>query len=1397
MTAAASEPEPAQPAEPTEPAESDVSTGPAAADQPTDDTQTPADDAATADVTTAPEGGAGETDGGAGEAPTAGGDGGDCGPDSAPGVGGGGGGGAPIADPQPEPEPDVSQAQPEDAMATVTTLAPGPASRVLRGVQSASDRAVAGKRDDLAANPPSRERPTGSPQTRGGGPGGPQGAAVTISKGGRADRAHARGKAPKSVPPPLPPPPPSPVQAVRPPAFTGNPQTPMTPEQAQAFIASIWRLPVTDPGLNESAGPPPTVELTGDANPDQVTEQRAKLDASVGAAATDGQQQAAAPMGEHDIYPAAKPETLRAQVPQSSRTASANAAGASARATGPGASAAGAGAKATAPGAKPAAGPGAQQSAGGGPGAGPDPVEIIAKEQSAADVQAAANDAEGQMTTSRDAQESGVDKANADAQAQIDKEVQESAKQQADQRGQALTQVAGERKGWTSEQHDKLAEHQAAADEQTGRVDTQVIAKRREANRQAAAEIDDGNKKAADAKREGEAKAEAERKKGEEESSGGVLGWIEDKARAAFNAIKSAIKAAFDWARKKIREAIDWAIEKATQLIDAARDAIVSAIHAIGDALLALGDVFLSAFPSLHERYRKKIHELVDRAVAKVDELADALKEKVKAALNALAAAIDAVLAFYEKALLAAVDLVQRAVEGAIEKARAFINMLEQWAALIADIAAAPMQWLSNLGSSALDGIRNHLWKAFKCQVKAWVSSTVQEVVGVPVELFKLLARGGIAFGQVVSMVWEGLIPAIPGILIELAIEQIVKALVPAFGAIMAIIDGLRAAWGTIKRIIAAFEKFFAFLRAVKAGNAGRQFAELLAMAAIVVLDFLSKYLIGKLIKPAKPIGGRLQALGKKIMARLSAVGKAVKRGAQKAVRAVKAGVRKAAAAVKKAAVALKQTAAKAGRTIAKVAGRVGHTVKRGARRVTAAVRKGAGRAMRVIEKRFPRVARLLKKGSGLARRVTRRVRRGWRRVKAWGRRKKQQFTRWRQRRRQERRHRLEERRRRAMERAAAELPARIHRMLQGGWPEPAMWLALRAWKLLYRLRVLTLRTSGAAAEVEAANSPPRVLVSNIVMGWKVDIGTRIRELEDEVIEDAEVKRVAHHIMDQRRRGFGSQERPIEVPPSPGGLGAARDLRLLALMEGRIPGQGRVAGGWRTSFGSRLQAGKIEEAEHLLLAPGLTPSREAAYRTLHPGSIVVAGAGRYATGVLTRPPEDPQRFMAAVQSLQRGAAPVGLEGGAPTRQAVELARLGQVEMARGGIFSESAGTELASRPPAPGLAPMLSFEERYGARQPMTREAAGRISRATRARLGLEPIPGLGGGSATEEEVRAFLHDEMGLVSRFVELQVYTQRELYDNDEAIRRYIKRHLIDHLRVVLTAMEATGGRPRAGR
>jgi hypothetical protein len=99
----------------------------------------------------------------------------------------------------------------------------------------------------------------------------------------------------------------------------------------------------------------------------------------------------------------------------------------------------------------------------------------------------------------------------------------------------------------------------------------------------------------------------------------------------------------------------------------------------------------------------------------------------------------------------------------------------------------------------------------------------------------------------------------------------------------MAIIEGLQAAWGTISRIIAAFGAFMAFLQAVQSGAAGPLFATALAAAAIVLLDFVSNWLLKKLAGPAKKVGARLKGMGDKLKNKLKGKGPKGAKGKPKA----------------------------------------------------------------------------------------------------------------------------------------------------------------------------------------------------------------------------------------------------------------------------------------------------------------------------------------------------------------------------------------------------------------------------------------------------------------------------------------------------------------------------------
>ncbi len=140
-------------------------------------------------------------------------------------------------------------------------------------------------------------------------------------------------------------------------------------------------------------------------------------------------------------------------------------------------------------------------------------------------------------------------------------------------------------------------------------------------------------------------------------------------------------------------------------------------------------------------------------------------------------------------------------------------------------------------------------------------------------------------------MAWEALKAAIPAALIQILVEKLVSMIVPAAGAIMAIIEGLRAAWASASRILQAMQRFIAFLKAVKSGNAGPAFGASVAAGAVAVIDFVANWLLTKIKGAASKVGDKIKSIAQKILARLKKVGSkvvgAVKRGAGRVMNAL------------------------------------------------------------------------------------------------------------------------------------------------------------------------------------------------------------------------------------------------------------------------------------------------------------------------------------------------------------------------------------------------------------------------------------------------------------------------------------------------------------------------------
>jgi hypothetical protein len=955
------------------------------------------------------------------------------------GAAGGSGSAIPEQPEDPAPPADAG-ADPSAAMASVADLPPAQMQQSLGSVTQAVDRSVAADRADLAAHPPEVTPPAA-----------PAGAAAgdkaealqqvqpTIEKVPEgAGAAAASGPAPVGeLTQPLP--------NIPVPHVTSNADGQVTAEDARHIAEDVSELPVSDPALNVTAGDAPTLALEGAADPARAAGQRRAVSTAMQSMADAGQQDAAQPLGEDHIVPTVPSELVRGEVP-----------------------------------APAAAGSGAATSVQQADAA----TALVARERSAQTVRAAAAGAAQQLTDARAKQQTELVQARADSQRRVDAEIAATAEAQSKERTKARSDVATSRHHWTQEQRDLVKEADQQADQQVADAQGEAERQQKDGNTEAAQHITDGNAKIADARNDAEKKARAERERAENESnSAGFFSRVASAIGSFFDSIRQAIHDAFDFARKLVQDAIAAAQRLASAVIDRVRNAIVAVIRKAGEALIAIGARVLAAFPTLREKFRRAITHLVDVAVEAVNQLANALKKAVKGLLDLLARGLTAVLNAYEAIYMAAVNAVGSAVNAAINLAKGIVTALAAFAVLIRDIARNPGQWISNFGAALMDGVKNHLWKELRAAIKEWFSAKVEAVIGVGKLILDVLRKGGIAFRRIAAMVWTAVKAMIPRAIIEFLIQRVIAMIVPAVGAIMAVIEGLQAAWATVSRIVAAFERFMAFMRAVKDGNAGPLFARAVAAAAVTVIDFTANFIMSKIAKGAKGVGNRLKGIATKLMAWLRRGARAVGRVARRVWRVIVAGVR-----------AVGRGLRRAGQWIAH--SRLGRAIRN----------SRVGRA----------VGRLYQRG------VTK------------GRELRERFRRWRERRRQSRDLNKADR----LNRAAATLEPRVIAIYRGRSTGVLLRLQLLRWRLQYGLSRLQIHREGESRLFIRAQVNPWVDFAYGIMPAGETLRQLVRTVVDrDILGHPDVVRVAGWL---RQTGAADLH---EVPPGVGVPAAVRMMR--------------------------------------------------------------------------------------------------------------------------------------------------------------------------------------------------------------------------------------------------------------
>ncbi|AVZ71460.1 hypothetical protein SLUN_03835 [Streptomyces lunaelactis] len=762
---------------------------------------------------------------------------------------GGGGGGAAPEEKQQEP-PDVSGQDPKAAIGTVSKLAPDQAAAAMPGVDAAADKKVGEEQQRLDANPPKRERPSGAPQTQSGRPEAAAPAAQVTGKVEKLgpeeqiEKQKAKGseKAEGAKPTDNTPPPPPPVADK------------LTEEEAKNVDAAADAVPTVDPELqNKTVGPAPKIRLEGESDPKRTDDQAKALKDKQSDIQSTGREDAAKPMGEDQIFPNAPQEQLVG------------------KAVGR------------------AGGKGGNLAASSMPKPG---VGAVAKQERGSEIQGAAGQAQGDLGAKEKEQQQGEQQAKQEKQTEIDREVTQNVEKQTAERGRAAEDAQREREGWRNEQDKEIEDADKESEKEHTSKNKEIVKARDDKDKEVGDRKDKDNQQI-DTEREN-AEKEAEKKKKEEKPSGGFFGWVADKVKSAFNAILEAVTAVFDAARKAVNGIIDTFKEWANKAIDFVRDLAIKAIGVLADALIAIGDVLLAAFPELRDRFRKAIEGLRDKAIAAVNTLADGLKKAVNALLDALAAGLNALLDVLEAGIKAVIKIYQAVILGAIKFAQAAIEALGKFAALVADIAPDPGGWIGKAGSSAKAGITDHLWGAIKTGVKRWFDTKVEGILGLGKAVINVLVKGCVSIKQIGKMAWEAIIASLPMMIASIVIEKVVSMIVPAAGAILTIVQGLMAAWQSISSILSAFSKFWAYLKAVKAGPAACLFAEAVAAGIVALLDFIANFLLARLGSATKGVGKRLKAMSEKIMKGLQKAGGGAKKAAGSAVNNARGAIRNA-----------------------------------------------------------------------------------------------------------------------------------------------------------------------------------------------------------------------------------------------------------------------------------------------------------------------------------------------------------------------------------------------------------------------------------------------------------------------------------------------------------------------
>ena len=258
------------------------------------------------------------------------------------------------------------------------------------------------------------------------------------------------------------------------------------------------------------------------------------------------------------------------------------------------------------------------------------------------------------------------------------------------------------------------------------------------------------------------------------------------------------------------------------------------------------------------------------KAQADVEKRFGALERQVAQAatqaFNALAERRKKAMADVDRALNEIKAENEALLDKIVNFVKKLIDLLGKFLKLLTRITRMGLgTFISAALSQAKDGVQNHLWGALQEAFKQWVFWKIpflEPLLNLPPNWVEMLTALAVNLPSMFMEHLPAMLPAIGIAAMTWLATNLAAKLIPGAGAIMAIIDGIRAAIGLIQSLLSAAEAFFSFvMKVADRANAAADFAMALARGIIAALGALLTFLgIDSLIRKvggaiAKPFG--------------------------------------------------------------------------------------------------------------------------------------------------------------------------------------------------------------------------------------------------------------------------------------------------------------------------------------------------------------------------------------------------------------------------------------------------------------------------------------------------------------------------------------------------------------